>query len=370
MWNYTVATSEAVICHCCEASELLLQVWSLCWALAASERWSFISIFLSLLQCLPVSHLFPWLSWPPYITSFSLHYHFQVHGFTPTLFIFLCSKCPLQISQLSNSLSRRLVPSQTLCWTLCWRDPRMTKFGLSWTPRNAIIHMKHSTDDLMQCLQRTVVILMDTCTISARVNLALTLWCHTSQKSTGRQAFHWISWRLNSNVSSQSWNFFSMYRVGLFVWLPVCINQLLDDQMYPDPYAHWILLWSSRIQPILQHPNFPSNAKLFKTFILAKHSFFSQQKKSASLLHQHLIRQHFIQVLTCMHPTLLIKYWLHKTSALSPQSLVTVMLRMLMVNLHNICLHAWSIFFFFLKICSIIYSQKTVCHIILIAGKQ
>lgn len=122
-----------------------------------------------LLQCLSIYfHGYP----GSYIPSCAMLFFSQ---FTPTRIThikFLCSKCLLApLSQLSNSSSRRSVLSRVLCQTLCQRDPRMTRSGLSSTPRNVIIHMKHSTDDLMRCLQRTVAILMAACTISARVNL-------------------------------------------------------------------------------------------------------------------------------------------------------------------------------------------------------
>jgi hypothetical protein len=67
---------------------------------------------------------------------------------------------------------------------------------------------------------------------------------------------------------------------------------LLGDWTYPDPYTLSILVQNSRIQPMLQHPIFPSNAKPSKISTLAKHIFLShltQQKVIITLPHQHSI---------------------------------------------------------------------------------
>ena len=45
-------------------------------------------------------------------------------------------------------------------------------------------YMRHSIDNWTLCLQRTVMILTSTCTISTKVNLEWVSECHTSQNST------------------------------------------------------------------------------------------------------------------------------------------------------------------------------------------
>ena len=123
-----------------------------------------------------------------------------------------------------------------------------------------------------------------------------------------------------------------------FNYLP-SILILLGDWTYPDPYALSILLRNSRMQPTLQHPNFPSNAKPSKISTLAKQIFLSrltQRKVIIALLHQHSIPT------SSSAPQ--IQRQLHKTSVPSLPLPVIVMLKMLTVSLSNVCLHLTTSF--------------------------
>jgi hypothetical protein len=136
-------------------------------------------LYLSVLLHSSAMHV---LLYPSMVVPLSIYhlvrYSMLDNNFSPPLILvistFWCAKCLLP-PQLSDYLWRRSALSQTLCWILCPMVQRTTKSGLSWTRRNAILRMRPSTDNLMQCSQRTVVILMVTCTMFVRVNLAWVL---------------------------------------------------------------------------------------------------------------------------------------------------------------------------------------------------
>jgi hypothetical protein len=75
----------------------------------------------------------------------------------------------------------------------------------------------------------------------------------------------------------------SLQYVSDFIIICNCLLKSLGDRMHLDLCATSILLRSSRMQPTLQYPRSPSNAKPSKITIHAQQNFLSQQKVPTTL---------------------------------------------------------------------------------------
>lgn len=146
---------------------------------------------------------------------------FSCNKFTCTLF---SQHYPSEWTHYSlRTLSRILRFSQTTCLSLFTKVLRTTKYGVWWTEVNATQHMRHSTANLMPCLEKTVKIPVATSFIFTGESLGWDWSLHICPKLTVHMVSHWILLILSYSVFLQSSDTFSMWPAlfQLFILLVV-----------------------------------------------------------------------------------------------------------------------------------------------------